>query len=55
MSAPQIAQLYLMDADHVRKVIHNFNDRGFAALAPDYRGVARTKVVDQLRRTSSIA
>lgn len=38
MSAPQIARLYLTDAEHVRKVIHAFNDRGFAALDPDYRG-----------------
>jgi transposase len=38
MSAPEIARLYLTDASHVRKVIHDFNDRGFAALNPDYRG-----------------
>ena len=38
MPAPQIASLYLTDATHVRKVIHEFNERGFAALDPDYRG-----------------
>jgi transposase len=38
MSAPDIARLYLTDASHVRKVIHDFNERGFAALDPDYRG-----------------
>jgi transposase len=38
MSAPEIARLYLTDADHVRKVIHEFNQRGFGALDPDYRG-----------------
>ena len=32
MAAPQIAQLYLTDADHVRKVIHDFNGRSFGAL-----------------------
>jgi transposase len=26
------------DESHVRKVIHAFNDRGFASLDPDYRG-----------------
>lgn len=42
MAAPQIARLYLTDADHVRKVIHDFNDRGFGVLDPDYRaGVPR--------------
>jgi len=35
MPAPQIARLYLTDAEHVRKVVHDFNDRGFAALDPD--------------------
>jgi Winged helix-turn helix len=38
MAASQIAQLYLTDAEHVRKVIHDFNDRGFGSLDPDYRG-----------------
>ena len=53
MPAPEIARLYLTDADHVRKVIHDFNERGFGALDPDYRGgrpskttpVQRDKVV----------
>ena len=38
MSAPEIARLYLTDASHVRKVIHEFNERGFESLDPDYRG-----------------
>ena len=38
MAAPDIARLYLTDASHVRTVIHDFNERGFAALDPDYRG-----------------
>src|SRR4051794_35845416 len=47
MSAPEIARLYLTDASHVRKVIHDFNDRGFAALDPDYRGGRPPKTTPQ--------
>ena len=49
MSAPQIAQLYLTDAEHVRKVIHDFNDRGFGALDPDYRGGRPKKTTPRQR------
>lgn len=49
MSAPQIAQLYLTDADHVRKVIHDFNERGFGALDPDYRGGRPIKTTPEQR------
>ena len=38
MSAPQIAALVRSDDSRVRKVIHEFNARGFASLDPDYRG-----------------
>ena len=38
MSAPQIAALVRSDDSRVRKVIHEFNERGFASLDPDYRG-----------------
>src|SRR5665213_2728396 len=38
MPAPQIAGVVRTDESHVRKVIHAFNDRGFAWLDPDYRG-----------------
>jgi transposase len=38
MSAPEIARLYMTDESHVRKVIHEFNERGFSSLDPDYRG-----------------
>jgi hypothetical protein len=38
MAAPQIASLYLSDAERVRKVVHEFNDRGFGSLDPNYRG-----------------
>ena len=49
MAAPRIARLYLTDADHVRKVIHDFNDRGFAALDPDYRGGRHKKITPEQR------
>jgi transposase len=49
MSAPQIAKLYLTDADHVRKVIHDFNDRGFGALDADYRGGRPRKTTPEQR------
>src|SRR4051794_41634716 len=49
MSAPQIAQLYLTDADHVRKVVHDFNERGFGALDPDYRGGRPKKTTPEQR------
>lgn len=54
MPAPQIAQLYLTDAEHVRKVIHDFNDRGFAALDPDYRG-GRPKTVTPEQRDAVVS
>lgn len=38
MSAPEIARLMRTDESHVRKVIHAFNEEGFSALDPDYRG-----------------
>ncbi|HTZ62922.1 MAG TPA: IS630 family transposase [Solirubrobacteraceae bacterium] len=38
MPARQIAAAVRSDESHVRKVIHAFNERGFDALDPDYRG-----------------
>jgi transposase len=38
MSAPEIAALMQTDESHVRKVVHAFNEEGFSALDPDYRG-----------------
>ena len=56
MGAPQIAQLYLTDADHVRKVIHDFNGRGFGALDPDDRGGRpRTVTPEQRDEIVSVA
>ncbi|MGZ4245029.1 MAG: hypothetical protein ACXVSE_12130 [Solirubrobacteraceae bacterium] len=37
MPAPQIAAMVRTGESHVRKVIHAFNERGFASLDPDYR------------------
>ena len=34
MPAPQIAAVVRSDESHVRKVIHAFNDRGFAFVGP---------------------
>jgi transposase len=56
MSAPEIARLYLTDADHVRKVIHEFNQCGFGALDPDYRGGRPRKTTPEQRdRIVSVA
>ena len=49
MAAPQIASLYLTDATHVRKVIHEFNERGFGSLDPDYRGGRPKKLTPEQR------
>jgi transposase len=49
MAASQIASLYLSDAEHVRKVVHEFNDRGFGSLDPNYRGGRPKKVTRQQR------
>src|SRR4051812_11807348 len=38
MSAPQIARMWMSDESHVRKVIHDFNEHGFASLRPRFRG-----------------
>jgi transposase len=49
MSAPEIARLYLTDASQVRKVIHDFNERGFGALDPDHRGGRPSKTTPEQR------
>jgi transposase len=38
MSAPEIAEMWMTDESHVRKVIHDFNVHGFASLRPRFRG-----------------
>lgn len=49
MSAPQIAAMARTDESHVRKVIHAFNDEGFASLDPDYRGGRPSKITPEQR------
>ena len=38
MSPPEIARMLLTDESHVRKVIHDFNERGFDSLRPRFGG-----------------
>ena len=38
MSAREIAEMWMTDESHVRKVIHDFNEHGFASLRPRFRG-----------------
>src|SRR4051795_4085064 len=49
MSAPQIAAMARTDESHVRKVIHAFNQEGFASLDPDYRGGRPKKTTPEQR------
>ena len=56
MPAPQIAAAVRSDESHVRKVIHAFNERGFASLDPDYRGGRPRKTTPEQRdRIVSVA
>ncbi len=38
MSAREIADMWMTDESHVRKVIHDFNQQGFDSLRPRFRG-----------------
>jgi transposase len=38
MSPPEIARMWMTDESHVRKVIHDFNERGFDSLRPRFGG-----------------
>jgi transposase len=38
MSVPQIARMWMTDEEHVRKVIHDFNERAFESLRPRFGG-----------------
>ena len=38
MSPPEIARMLMSDESHVRKVIHDFNERGFDSLRPRFGG-----------------
>jgi transposase len=49
MPAPQIAAVVRTDESHVRKVIHEFKERGFGSLDPDYRGGRPSKTAPAQR------
>ncbi|MGA2007147.1 MAG: IS630 family transposase [Solirubrobacteraceae bacterium] len=55
-SAASIAASWLTDDNHVRKVIHEFNERGFDSLRPNYRGGRPRRIgCDQRQRIVSVA
>src|SRR4051795_2051747 len=55
-SVPQIAAMWMTDESHVRKVIHDFNERGMASLDPEYRGGRPRRItVEQRRKTVAVA
>jgi transposase len=49
-SVPQIAAMWMTDESHVRKVIHDFNERGMASLDPEYRGGRPRRITAADRR-----
>ena len=49
MSPQQIAALVGTDESHVRKVIHAFNERGFASLDPEPRGGRPRRITAEQR------
>jgi transposase len=49
-SVPQIASMWMTDESHVRKVIHDCNERGMASLDPDYRGGRPRRITDEQRK-----
>jgi transposase len=54
MSVPEIARMWLTDDSHVRKVIHEFNERGFDSLDPKYRG-GRPRRITPVQRQRVVA
>jgi transposase len=50
MSASQIAQMWQTDASWVRKVIHDFNERGMTSLRPRYRGGRPRRITSEQRQ-----
>jgi transposase len=56
MSAPQIAEMWRTDASWVRKVIHEFNERGMNSVRPRYRGGRPRRITtDQRQRIVAVA
>ena len=49
MPVSQIATLVGTDESHVRKVVHAFNERGFASLDPEQRGGRPRRITDEQR------
>jgi transposase len=56
MTAPQIAEMWRTDASWVRKVIHEFNERGMNSLRPRYRGGRPRRITtDQRQQIIAVA
>jgi transposase len=56
MTAPQIAEMWRTDPSWVRKVIHEFNERGMNSLRPRYRGGRPRRITaDQRQRIVAVA
>jgi transposase len=56
MAVPQIAEMWRTDPSWVRKVIHEFNERGMDSLRPHYRGGRPRRITtDQRQRIVSVA
>src|SRR3954467_229105 len=49
-SVPQIAAMWMTRESHVRRVIHDFNERGMVSLDPDYRGGRPRRISDAQRQ-----
>jgi transposase len=56
MPVPQIAEMWHTDPSWVRKVIHEFNERGLESLRPRYRGGRPRRITtEQRQRIVSVA
>ena len=56
MPVPQIAAMWRTDPSWVRRVIHEFNERGMDSLRPRYRGGRPRRITtDQRQRIVSVA
>ena len=51
-SVPQIATMWMTDKSHVRRVIHEFNERGMASLDPEDRGGRPRRITCEQRRAA---
>lgn len=56
MSPAEIARMLLTDESHLRKVIHDFNERGFESLRPRFGGGRPRRIsIDDEQRIVAIA